>query len=198
MEPAATHTCTPRPIAANHPTAHTPPLTLRQTVQMCCGRGNTHWRTYARHHMVKNFNMRGCRFTRTPQVFTSLSGTSSHWVLRGLVCCRFSCIIARLSHDLLLCCCRNHRRVQSERTQVHRLRVPVHSTPGAALPLRTELVRCGPRPWDIHWGPYAEYQRPKLCQGPRVLWHPVGAFLPPLRLKRCDHAGTAAAAAATR
>jgi len=51
----------------------------------CCGQTNSSWNRYnADGHLWKDIDYRKCGFTTTPQVFTSLNGLSSHWVLRGV------------------------------------------------------------------------------------------------------------------
>jgi len=47
---------------------------------LCCGHVET-WKKYGS-HMMTDISMKRCGFKRTPKVFTSLFGTSSHWILR--------------------------------------------------------------------------------------------------------------------
>jgi len=56
------------------------------TLSTCCGeaRANTWNRYSAEGHIYQDVDLRRCGFTATPQISTSLSGTSSHWVLRGV------------------------------------------------------------------------------------------------------------------
>jgi len=52
----------------------------------CCGEAPAHgWRVYSSAgHIYQDMDTSKCGFVKTPKVFTSLSGLSSHWVLRGV------------------------------------------------------------------------------------------------------------------
>jgi len=52
---------------------------------VCCGVTNVNqWRRYGGAGMYVDVNMRHCNFARTPRVFSTMRGTSHHWLMYGM------------------------------------------------------------------------------------------------------------------